>query len=453
MAPHARIAGMDRRQVLACLGATAVAASAPVSAEPAEAAIAAMIQRGQAREAALREVFPFGKPDGSSPYVVSRRHGAWLDLAAPDAVRRLDAETDRLRAEAAKGIVPPLFLLEEVIAGQRAVDGPDALRRQREALEALRPRAGSAAGVSALPGGRAYYVARLRCATGTDGTPEALDARVGTAIRRLLARVDGLLAGLGLGRGSVGSRLRALKARPEHLYTGGDAGRAAAVADMNAALDRLRPRLPIAFNPPIPPGEVRRMSAGDENAHRRGYREPPFYHPDLATVHERPRFTLVTVAYHETLPGHLLQLRRQADAAPSAAQVRYAPGYAEGWAIYAESLADSMGLLSPVEQIGFVQSLLFRLARVAADIGLHWHGWDRARARRFLEETVGFELFFPFAQEVDRYAVEPAGFAGDAAVALTLIALARRRGGGLRAFHDRVLNRGPLSVEALSAIA
>ena len=97
-------------------------------------------------------------------------------------------------------------------------------------------------------------------------------------------------------------------------------------------------------------------------------------------------------------------------------------------------------------------SLLFRLARVAADIGLHWHGWERARARRFLEETVGFELFFPFAQEVDRYAAEPAGFAGDAAVALTLVDLARR-GGDLRAFNDRVLNRGPLSVEALREIA
>ncbi|MFL6863567.1 MAG: DUF885 family protein, partial [Allosphingosinicella sp.] len=113
---------------------------------------------------------------------------------------------------------------------------------------------------------------------------------------------------------------------------------------------------------------------------------------------------------------------------------------------------DRLGLLSPVEQVGFCQSLLFRLARVVADIGLHWHGWDRARARRFLQETVGFELFFPFAQEADRYAAEPAGFAGDATVALTLIDLARRRG-DIRAFHDRVLNRGPLSAEALRAIA
>ena len=457
MARGEGFAEMGRRELLAGLGAAGLLAAAPARASSPEAAVAAMIRRGEAREAALRRAFPFGKADGSSPYVVSPRHGAWLDLAAPDAAVRLDAETERLNADAAHGIVPPAFLLDQLIAAQRALDGPEALRRQRAALEALRGRARVPPGIGALPAGRSYYAARLRCATGTDWTPEQLEARVGAAIRRLLARADRLLDGLrlahaSLAHGSVGERLRALKARPEYLYADDDAGRTRAVADMNAALDRLWPRLPEAFKPPIPPGGVRRMSPADERARRRGYRAPPIYYPDLATVHERPRFTLTTVAYHETLPGHLLQLRRQADAAPSPAQLRYAPGYAEGWAIYAESLADRMGLLSPVEQVGFCQSLLFRLARVAADIGLHWHGWDRDRARRFLEETVGFELFFPFAQEVDRYAAEPAGFAGDAAVALTLIELAARRG-DLRVFHDKVLNSGPFPAEALREIA
>jgi len=443
-----RGAGPHRRHVLVGLAATALAPP-PGSAD---AIIAAMIRRGEAREAALRRAFPFGRPDGGSPYVVGPRHGAWLDLAAPDAAARLDAETERLRSAAAKGVVPPAFLLDQIIAAQGKLQGPDALRRQRDALEALRPGARAAPGVWALPGGRAYYAARLACATGTDWTPEQLEARVGAAIRRLVLRAEGLLAGLGFPRGSVGARLRALKTRPEHLYTDDDAGRARAVADMNAALDRLRPKLPGVFHPPIPPAAIRRMSPADERARRRGYRAPPFYFPDLASVRDRPRFTLVPVAYHETLPGHLLQLPRQADRVPSPAQLRYAPGYAEGWAIYAESLADRMGLLSPVEQVGFCQSQLFRLARVAADIGLHWHGWDRPRAMRFLEETVGFELFFPFAQEVDRYAAEPAGFAGDAAVALTLIELAAGRG-DLRAFHDKVLNRGPLSAEALREVA
>jgi uncharacterized protein (DUF885 family) len=172
----------------------------------------------------------------------------------------------------------------------------------------------------------------------------------------------------------------------------------------------------------------------------------------LAAVHERPAWTLATVAFHETMPGHLLQHGRQARADPHPLQIRYAPGYSEGWAIYAEQLVDSTGLLSPIEQIGFIQSLLFRLARVTADIGLHRRRWDRAQALHYLEETVGFELFFPFAVEVDRYGVEPAGFAGDATVALTLRRLRPGTGARLRAFHDAVLNRGPLSSEAIDQL-
>jgi uncharacterized protein (DUF885 family) len=225
---------------------------------------------------------------------------------------------------------------------------------------------------------------------------------------------------------------------------------------MNSALARIRPSLAAWFNSPLEPGSaVRRMAPADELAGRRGYRDPQagVYYPDLAAVNERPGWTLATVAFHETLPGHLLQLARQATADPHPLQLLYAPGYSEGWAIYAEALVDSAGLLSPVEQLGFIQSLLFRLARVTADIGLHWHRWDRPRAIRYLEETVGFELFFPFAVEVDRYAVEPAAFAGDATVALTLRRLRPGAGARLRAFHDSVLNRGPLSSEAIAAIA
>src|SRR3954468_22804668 len=81
----------------------------------ADAAILRMIARGIRREEALRRAFPYGKPDGSSPYVVSQRHGAWLDAGGKgDAAawsRRIDDETETLRADAAHGIVPPAFIL------------------------------------------------------------------------------------------------------------------------------------------------------------------------------------------------------------------------------------------------------------------------------------------------------------------------------------------------------
>jgi uncharacterized protein (DUF885 family) len=432
-------------------------------------AVLRMIVRGLEREEALRRHFPFGKPDGSSPYVVSHRHGAYLQARSgtDEVARRIDEETDQLRAAAARGIVPPLFLIEAVLTAERALQAGGleqhvraALVRQSASLERLQASAVASPGVWRLPGGGDYYALRLRCTTGVDDPPLEVERLVEAETRRLLARAGRLLARLGLSRGSVGARLRALKGRAEYLYSNDEAGRSRAVADMNSALARLRPHLPDRFSPPLEArSSVRRMSPTDERAGRRGYRDPPTasapgaYYPDLGAIHERPSWTLATVAYHETIPGHLLQLGYQAAADPHPLQMSYAPGYSEGWAMHAERLADEIGLFSPIEQLGFIQSMLFRLARVTADIGIHLRRWERARAVHYLEETVGFELFFPFAVEVDRYSAEPAGFAGDAMVALTLRRLAPR-GPGYRArrFHEAVLDRGPLSAEAIAAL-
>jgi uncharacterized protein (DUF885 family) len=433
----------NRRQVLVALPALA---AAPAAFAAPDDPVQRMVARGKAREEALRRAFPSGKPDGSSPYVLSQRHGAWTELGAPKPglAERLDEETRRLRSDFA----PPAFILAEVVRAQRQAKGlpPDiaaASARQVAALEALRPAPG--AGVWRVPGGEAYYAARLRCTSGTDLSPLALDRRVAAESKALLARADGLLKRLGLPRGSVGERLRALKAR--HPYPNDEGGRARAIADMNGALDRLRPHLAAWFAPPLPAASVRRMSP----AGKRGYREAPYYFPDLAAVHERPAWTLTTVAFHETIPGHLLQLARRPS--PDPLQLRYAPGFSEGWAIYAETLADRIGILSPEEQLGFLQSLLFRLARVRADIGLHVRRWTRDQAIAFLAETLGFELFFAFDVEVDRYCVEPAAFAGDAVVALELMRLARGlTPAAARRFHEAALARGPLSAEALPTL-
>jgi uncharacterized protein (DUF885 family) len=435
---------------------------------PPDRVILKMIVRGIEREEALRRRFPFGKADGSSPYAVSQRHGAYLQIRSGTAASgEIERETDQLRAEAARGIAPPAFLIDPVLEAERALAAGDLapdlrgpLARQMEALERLRAGAAAAPGVWRLPDGSDYYALRLRCTAGTDDSPTDVERRIGAETKRLLARADGLLRGFGLSRGSFGARLRALKRGPDYLYRNDEAGRSRAVADMHSALARLRPHLPDLFGPPLElQSSVKRMSPADERAARRGYRDPPTaagpgaYYPDLSAVHERPRWTLATVAYHETIPGHLLQAAHHAAADPHPLQLRYAPGYAEGWAIHAEALADDIGLLPPAEQLGFIQSMLFRLARVTADIGIHLRRWDRARAVHYLEETVGFELFFPFDVEVDRYAAEPASFAGDAVVALTLGRLAPRgRGAEVRRFHEAVLGRGPLSAEAIERI-
>ncbi len=419
--------------------------------------VVAMIRQGIGFELDLRKIFPFGKPDGSSPYVLSPRHGAYLRLAelAPDeALRLLQNETERLRADAAAGIVLPRRLLEQTIAAQATVmtgladTGVRAgVAAQRARLESLLPQSPAEPGVWQLPHGTDYYHRRLRCTTGTAISPIELEHRVEARTGELMARADRLLGREGLAQGSIGARLRAMKERPGLAYTPDEAGRQRAIADMNQALDRVRPHLARWFDPPVDTrAEIQAMTLEEQRAGKRGYRDPQAraYYPDLGAVADRPSWSLTTVAYHETLPGHLLQIDRAGPVHPL--QARYAAGYSEGWAIYAECLVARSGILTPRDELGAIQSQLFRLARVTADIGIHVHRWTRAHALQRMRDTIGFDLFFSLEAEIDRYCVEPCSFAGDALVYLTLAS----RKGNLRSIHSQALNHGPLTAPALA---
>jgi uncharacterized protein (DUF885 family) len=272
------------------------------------------------------------------------------------------------------------------------------------------------------------YRAALAKAYGGGVDPAAAFARLQAAARLAQARADQLLRGQGLGAGGVGERLRRLAADPRWLYPDSEEGRDRAVADMNGRLAALRPRLPQAFGErPIPAADVRRMSAADVAAGKGGYRiapsggQPGVYYVDLRDIRARPAWSLPTVAYHEVVPGHLLQLGLAARTAPTA------PAFFEAWGTYAEQLAFDLGAYrdDPRGEIGYLHWRLFRLARGIADLGLHTMGWSRDAAVAAVTELQGFPAaFVSIAADVDR-AISGPGRA--AAEALTALDLADRR--------------------------
>lgn len=288
------------------------------------------------------------------------------------------------------------------------------------------------------------HAAALSAAYGAAVDPLVAHRRALAEIRRLNARGDLLLRGQGLARGAVAERLRILFADPRFLFPDDDAGRDQAVAGMNARLAALRPRLARAFaDLPIPAAEVRRMSPADEARGRGGYREPGAYYLDLAAIRERPAWTLPSVAFHETVPGHALQIALQSPSSPHRGHLGV---YAEAWATYAEQLAADLGAYAGDQrgELGYLHWRLFRMARIVADTGQGALGWSADHAVAAMRAIQGPAIAFTAIEaDVARMRQSPGVYAAQGLGALEIARLRPRRPADWPAFHRAILADGP----------
>jgi len=299
----------------------------------------------------------------------------------------------------------------------------------------------------------ADYAQVLAEAWGAPLDPATAHRRAMAEARRLQARADRLLDGQGLSRGTVAERLRALFADERYLYPDSDAGRNRAVAEMNARLAALRPKLAKAFGDlPIPPAEVRRMSPADEARGRGGYREPPAYYVDLKAIRERPSWTLPSVAFHETVPGHALQATLQS---ADAARQRYLSAYSEAWATYAEQLAHDLGSYAgdPLGELGYLHWRLFRMARVVADTGQGALGWSAGQATAGMAELQGRSIAFATIEaDVARMRQQPGAFTAQGLGALEIARLRPKHVASWPRFHRAILADGPFPCGMFAAV-
>jgi uncharacterized protein (DUF885 family) len=312
----------------------------------------------------------------------------------------------------------------------------------------------SAAAAFARPAraGDAYAEALAR-AWGGPIDPRAAHARGWRAARRAQARADLLLRGLGMRDGSVAARLWALTIDPSCLYADDSDGRNQAVADMNGRLAALRPKLAAAFGDlPLPQPQVRRMSRADELKGRGGYREPPDYYVDLRDIRNRPAWTLPSVAFHETVPGHALHAPAGADPAKQ----KLFSVWSEAWATYAEQLAADLGAYDGDArgELGYLHWRLFRMARIVADTGQGAMGWSPEDAVAIMAELQGHDIAFTSINlDVERMRSQPGVYATQGLGALELARLRPRRVADWPAFHRAILADGPTPCAMLAAVA
>jgi len=288
-----------------------------------------------------------------------------------------------------------------------------ALDRQIAAMEQLKPTSRPGDGAWRLPNGEAIYAEALHEATTTNFTPAEVHQLGLTQVAEISAELDKILRAQGYTGGSVGERLNAVGKKQE--YPDSDAGRAELLAYLNDRVKDMYIRLPKAFATlPNQPLEIRRVPPeiqdGASNGYYRGAAldgsRPAIYFINLKDLGDWPKYTLPTLCYHEGVPGHHLQISiaQESKDIPTLRKIGGFSAYQEGWALYAEQLADELGVYAddPLGRAGFLQSFLFRAARLVVDTGIHSKRWSREQATDYMVKTTGYARARS-QREIERY--------------------------------------------------
>ncbi len=187
---------------------------------------------------------------------------------------------------------------------------------------------------------------------------------------------------------------------------------------------------------------------------------PGTYYSNVNDPGDRTSFDLEAIAFHEAVPGHHFQIALALENAdiPALRRLPLFTAYIEGWGLYAERLADEMGLYStPIQRLGMLSADAWRAARLVVDTGLHHYGWSREQAVQYLVDNTAVAPI-DVESEIDRYIAYP----GQALSYMTgrreierLRERAQQELGGafdIGAFHDRVLADGALPLTVLDSV-
>ncbi len=457
----------------------------------------------------------------NTPYVVIQNVGAYLDIPrfldsdhrienAADAEaylarlqsypKQLDGELGRMQAARAIKLVPPAFLIDKALGqiqlsaknareggslveslARRSKDFPGnwaerartivvqevapALDRQITELQAQRTVATNDAGMWARPNGEESYRWALKASTTTRLAPDEIHEMGQNELKQLHAQMDAILKGLGYRQGSVGDRMKALAQDRRYQFSDGDPGRAEILAFIQNRLDWIRSQMPRAFNKVVKPNmEVKRLPPEEEPGAPGAYggagsidgKIPGRFWINLRTTKLHSKYSLADLTFHEAIPGHIWQGEYTHDM-PLIRQLLAFNAYSEGWALYAEQLADELGAYEndPVGRLGYLQSIAFRACRLVVDTGIHAKRWTREQGVRFFVDVNGSNPE-EVASEVDRYCSWP-GQACGYKVGHSEINRQRQQAtsavGGkfdLKAFDDTVVLGGNVPLDVLA---
>jgi len=419
----------------------------------------------------------------------------------------LDQEVETTRHDVARGVIPPDFALAKTLLQMNQLRSPapekspltesvarrtreknisgdwsgpaakivkdkfyPALERQIALVKEMQKHAVHDAGVWRLPDGEAYYRASLQYWATTDKSAQEIHKLGLEVVADCTAKLDVLLKAQGMTKGSVGQRLHAMFTDPKFIAPNNDTEKDKIIAGLNAKVRQVRNRLPAWFGT-LPKADVviKRVPKNIEAAQTLGYynnpsldgKRPGIYWINLRDTAEVPSWTLPSVTYHESIPGHHLQLSLQQEAGlPLIRKTAFFSAYIEGWALYAEQVAVEMGMYKgdPLGEIGELHDAMWRGIRLVVDSGMHGLKWSREKALRYFVDNAG-DPEVSAITEIERYSVWPGQACSYMLGKLEFLKQrerAQKALGGkfdIRKFHDAVLLEGAVPLPLMAGLA
>ena len=416
--------------------------------------------------------------------------------------RVFDQLIDVLKQGEKDGLMPPKFLLEQVVtqarsigtpAGEASVFGtpvakfpdgvPEADRKRlhdaivqavdtevRPAYQKLAdfvekdyaPKGRQQPGVWALPNGDALYRYDIHMNTTTDRDPEDIH-KLGLAE---VKRIEGEMSAIAhkLKYKDLKDMRAKLKADPKVHAT----SRQQIVDLYTKYIAQMQPKLPELFGllpktevkvVPVQEYREKEAAAAEYNQGTPDGSRPGMVYVNTGDYQNRSLIPIEDTAYHEGVPGHHMQISI-AQTLPGLPPFRQQGGYnayAEGWALYAERLGKEVGFYQdPLSDYGRLSGELLRADRLVLDTGVHYKHWTREQMIKFFREHSSEDE--PDIQaETNRYIAWPGQALAYKLGQLKILELRERAKKALgakfdiRAFHDEILNGGALPLNVMDA--
>jgi uncharacterized protein (DUF885 family) len=312
-------------------------------------------------------------------------------------------------------------------------------------------------GVDSVPNGRAAYATLIRRLTTTSRTPEEIH-QLGLGE---IQRIEALMQGIARETGFVGD-LAAFNHHLEQMPEQHFASRDDMLVYCRNVAKIIEPNLPALFRR-IPvllygvraiPEDRERSTASNAQAPTPDGLTPGWFNLNTYQPEQQVRFDKQALTLHEAVPGHVFQgaVARSIAGLPEFRKYYGNSAYAEGWALYAESLGGELGIYrDPFSRYGQLSSERFRAVRLVVDTGMHAFGWSREKALEFFKEHAPEEA----VAEIDRYISWPGQALAYKLGQLEIRSLraeAEQQLGArfdIRDFHDAVLRDGVLPLDLL----